>query len=64
MPTDHELQATSRRLTATLFIGQRLALVALFTTVAISSLQTLLLKLLLVLRRGVGGRRRRMLLAA
>ncbi len=38
MITDHALQAASRRLTITLFIGQGFALVALFTTVAISSL--------------------------
>ena len=38
MLIDKTLQATSRRLTITLFIGQGLALVALFTTVAISSL--------------------------
>jgi MFS family permease len=38
MTTDHALQATSRRLTIILFIGQGFALVALFTTVAISSL--------------------------
>ncbi|MBP7687677.1 MAG: MFS transporter [Thermoflexales bacterium] len=38
MPVDQTLHATSRRLTLTLFVGQGFALVALFTTVAISSL--------------------------
>jgi MFS family permease len=38
MLTDRTLQATSRRLTITLFIGQGLALAALFTTVSISSI--------------------------
>jgi MFS family permease len=38
MQLDHTLQATTRRLTITLFIGQGLALAALFTTVSISSI--------------------------
>ncbi len=38
MQLDHALARTSRRLIVTLFIGQGLALVALFTTVAISSI--------------------------
>ncbi|MBI5564770.1 MAG: MFS transporter [Chloroflexi bacterium] len=38
MTIDRALQATSRRLTITLFIGQGLALAALFTTISISSI--------------------------
>ncbi|HZY41614.1 MAG TPA: MFS transporter, partial [Anaerolineae bacterium] len=38
MTIDRALQATTRRLTTTLFIGQGLALAALFTTVSISSI--------------------------
>jgi MFS family permease len=38
MQADHALQTTARRLTTTLFVGQGLALVALFTTASITSI--------------------------